>query len=86
MPVCSEVKQLLSFRVRLVFGNQIVITHPFETNDLLADFVNFIISRTAGLACSVRGEASLAADLAPFLHVEASRCERRSRRSRRSRR
>lgn len=67
MPVLSETKQLLPFRRRLVFCNQIVITYPFETDDLLTDFANFIIaSRTAGLACSVRVEVSRAAGLAPF--------------------
>jgi hypothetical protein len=80
MPVLSETKQLLPFRRRLVFCNQIVITYPFETDDLLTDFANFIIaSRTAGLACSVRVEVSRAAGLAPFLRVEVSCCGRHSR-------
>ena len=83
MPVLSETKQLLPFRRRLVFCNQIVITYPFETDDLLTDFANFIIaSRTAGLACSVRVEVSRAAGLAPFLRVEVSCYGRHSRRGR----
>ena len=69
MPVLSKTKQLLPFRRRLVFCNQIAITHPFETDDLLTDFANFIIaSRTAGLA--------------PFLRVEVSCYGRHSRRGR----
>ena len=83
MPVLSETKQLLPFRRRLVFCNQIVITYPFETDDLQTDFANFIIaSRTARLACSVRVEVSRAAGLAPFLRVEVSCCGRHSRRGR----
>ena len=83
MPVLSETKPLLPFRRRLVFCNQIAITYPFETDDLLTDFANFIIaSRTAGLACSVRVEVSRAAGLAPFLRVEVSCCGRHSRRGR----
>ena len=83
MPVLSETKQLLPFRRRLAFCNQIAITYPFETDDLLTDFANFIIaSRTAGLACSVRVEVSRAAGLAPFLRVEVSCYGRHSRRGR----
>ena len=42
MPVFSEVKQSLLFRVKLVFVNQIVITHPFETDHhMFSGFVKF---------------------------------------------
>ena len=88
MPVLSGSKQLLPFRLKLAFCNQIVVTHPFETNDVLADFANFKASRTAtGVARSLlRVEFSRTSGLARALRVEVRHRGRRSRRGCRSRR
>ena len=81
MPVLSETKQLLPLRLKLVFCNQFVVTHPFETNGLLADFANSKVSRTAtGVARSLRVDVSRTAGLSSSLRVETSRCGCRSRR------
>ena len=40
MSVLSETKQLLHGCLKLAVCNQIVATHPFETNGLLVDFAN----------------------------------------------